>query len=288
MLNVSPYIKLIRPSNWIKNLIIGFPFLLSGNFDIDTFLKCVVGFICFSLLASGGYIINDIRDIGKDRMHARKRNRPLANGSVKVDRSFILAGVLISSAFIINLYFGFIPFLILLAYFSLNYFYSIYGKRMRFMDIILLSSFYIIRVMYGSEICDIPLTGWFMATLTFSVLALSINKRYMECRMTTKERIPGRGYTREDQAILYQLMFNFTTATIVLLNIHAFFVLSISSSYFYFLLNLAAAGIVFFYFDYSKIKSEDPVERILKNKKLLLLLLMFVALYTYEVIIKTK
>ena len=110
----------------------------------------------------------------------------------------------------------------------------------------------------------------------------------MECTMMGGNKIPGRGYTKDDQTILYGLMFNFATASLVLLNIHAYFVLSISSSYFYFILNLAAAGIVFFYFDYSKNKSEDPVERIVKNKKLLLGLLIFIGLYTYEVIIKSK
>jgi len=110
----------------------------------------------------------------------------------------------------------------------------------------------------------------------------------MECRMTPNTKVPGRAYTKDDQAILYNLMLNFTMASIVLLNIHAYFVLAISSYYFYYLLNLAAAGIVFFYFDYSKNKSDDPIERVLKNKKLLLLLLLFIVLYTYEVVIKSK
>jgi 4-hydroxybenzoate polyprenyltransferase len=254
----------------------------------NSLINTLMGFISFSLIASAGYILNDIRDIENDRLHKIKRNRPLANGSVSVSNSFLLAIILITTSFFISYKLGKNPLIIIIIYFTLNYFYSIKGKQIRYIDILILSSFYIIRIFYGASINNIPLTGWFLATLTLSVLALSINKRYMECKNSEKEVIPGRGYNKNHQQFLQIMMINFSISSIVLLNIHAYFVLNITSPFFYVLLNLSAAGITLFYFDETNDSKEDPVKKILNNKKLLLTLLMFLAIYMFEIIRKNK
>ena len=87
------------------------------------------------------------------------------------------------------------------------------------MDVIILSSFYIIRVFYGGSINNVNLTGWFVATLTLSVLSLSLHKRYMECKNSEMEEIAGRGYNKSNELFLQILMINFGIAAIILLNI---------------------------------------------------------------------
>jgi 4-hydroxybenzoate polyprenyltransferase len=134
----------------------------------------------------------------------------------------------------------------------------------------------------------VPLTGWFVATLTLSVLSLSIHKRYMECKNSEQELIPGRGYNKSHEQFLQILMINFGVAAIILLNIHAFFVLNIITPIFYVLLNLTSAGIMLLYFDESTDKSDDPVSRIIKNKKLLIALIVFLIIYIFEIISKSK
>jgi len=284
----SAYVKLLRPTNWVKNLIIGLPLLLSHKISAQTVTSLCIGMVCFSFLASGGYIINDIKDIEKDRLHEKKKLRPLAAGTAKVGPSVTLAIILIAAGLGGSLYMGMRALLVAVIYFSTNLFYSLYGKRLRFFDVLQLSFFYIIRVIYGSEIYHVLLTGWFMATLTMCVLALSVSKRYMECKISTNDQIPGRGYTKQDEVFLQGLMTNFALGSVLLLNIHAYFVLAILSPFFYVFLNLAAAGIIFFYFDHAKNKSDDPVERIIKNIPLLILVLFFIVLYCYEVILKAK
>jgi 4-hydroxybenzoate polyprenyltransferase len=237
-------------------------------------------------MASVGYIINDIRDIEKDRQHTYKKNRPLANGTAKVKTSFIVAIIL----FIVSLYLSLLintpALIVLIAYFIVNYFYSIKGKDIRFIDIMILSSFYLIRVIYGGLLVDVPLTGWFVATLTMIVFGISINKRFMELKISVQEKLPGRGYTKEDEFLLHALMINFSLSALVLLNIHAYFVLQIQAYYFYCAINVITPGIIFYYFDYSKNKSDDPVEKIIKNKGLLFLTILLLILYYYEMIIK--
>ena len=283
---LNPYIKLIRPTNWIKNIIIVIPFFLGRKFNVPDTINLIIGVVSFSLMASVGYIINDIRDIEKDRQHPYKKNRPLANGTAKIKISFIIAIIL----FIISIYFSLLintaAFFVLIAYFIINYFYSVKGKDIRFVDIMILSSFYLMRVIYGGLVVDVPLTGWFVATLTMIVFGISINKRFMELKISVQEKLPGRGYTKEDETILHALMINFSLAALVLLNIHAYFVLQIQAYYFYCAINVITPGIIFYYFDYSKNKSDDPVEKIIKNKGLLFLTILLLILYYYEMIIK--
>lgn len=108
----------------------------------------------------------------------------------------------------------------------------------------------------------------------------------MECKNSKYEEIPGRGYNKKHALILQIIMINFALGSIILLNIHAYFVLNIIGPIFYVLLNLFGASIIFFYFDETNDKSEDPVNRIIKNKKLLLTLVLFLMIYTYEILNK--
>ena len=280
----NKYLQVLRPSHWIKNIIIALPVVLSNQINNNSLINLLLGIISFSLLASAGYILNDIKDIENDRQHSTKRYRPIAAGDIDITHSFTLSLVLILISLGISYSIGLYPLLITIFYFILNYFYSIIGKQIRFIDVIILSSFYIIRVFYGASINNVNLTGWFVATLTLSVLSLSIHKRYMECKNSGVQEIAGRGYNKSNELFLQILMINFGIAAIILLNIHAYFVLNITTPIFYVLINLSSAAILFFYFDDSINKSEDPVNRIIKNKKLLATLIIFLFIYIFEII----
>ena len=280
----NKYLQVLRPSHWIKNIIIALPVVLSNQINNNSLINLLLGIISFSLLASAGYILNDIKDIENDRQHSTKRYRPIAAGDIDITHSFMLSLVLILVSLGISYSIGLYPLLITIFYFILNYFYSIIGKQIRFIDVIILSSFYIIRVFYGASINNVNLTGWFVATLTLSVLSLSIHKRYMECKNSGVQEIAGRGYNKSNELFLQILMINFGIAAIILLNIHAYFVLNITTPIFYVLINLSSAAILFFYFDDSINKSEDPVNRIIKNKKLLATLIIFLFIYIFEII----
>ena len=280
----NKYLQVLRPSHWIKNIIIALPVVLSNQINNNSLINLLLGIISFSLLASAGYILNDIKDIENDRQHSTKRYRPIAAGDIDITHSFMLSLVLILVSLGISYSIGLYPLLITIFYFILNYSYSIIGKQIRFIDVIILSSFYIIRVFYGASINNVNLTGWFVATLTLSVLSLSIHKRYMECKNSGVQEIAGRGYNKSNELFLQILMINFGIAAIILLNIHAYFVLNITTPIFYVLINLSSAAILFFYFDDSINKSEDPVNRIIKNKKLLATLIIFLFTYIFEII----
>lgn len=284
---LQPLLKLIRPNNWIKNGLIFLPFLLAGKFQLAVLLKLCIGFLAFALISSACYILNDLHDIEHDRSHPFKMKRPLAAGLINIDLSFFTAILFIGFALLITYNVGWVAMGLLVIYFFQNLLYSVFIKSIRFIDIICLSSFYLVRVFYGASISNTPLTGWFIATLTMAVLSIAINKRYLECLIAPDAKINGRGYKKNDALMLQSLMYNFAFAAMVLLNVHAYFVLTIQSPYFYGFINLAAAAILFFYFDNDVSKSDDPIERIFKNKSLWVAAIFFLIIYIHAFIQRT-
>lgn len=88
---MRPYIRLIRPKHWIKNLLILLPLLCSGQFlQHDRLIPGILAFFAFSLLASSIYIINDVRDRENDRKNPSKCSRPIASGAVSVSSAMLL------------------------------------------------------------------------------------------------------------------------------------------------------------------------------------------------------
>ena len=102
----NKYLQLLRPTHWIKNIIIALPVVLSNQINYNSLVNLLLGFISFSFLASAGYILNDIKDIENDRQHAIKRNRPIAAGEVDINNAFIISLFLIIVSFVTNNCFG--------------------------------------------------------------------------------------------------------------------------------------------------------------------------------------
>ena len=100
-------IKLIRPEHWIKNLLIFAPLVLSFGFlDSSKVILASLGFIAWSMIASAGYIFNDLQDIENDRNHPVKQFRPLASGKVSVRSAIILMLVLLTMGIGIGVFLG--------------------------------------------------------------------------------------------------------------------------------------------------------------------------------------
>jgi 4-hydroxybenzoate polyprenyltransferase len=254
------------------------------QFDSTSFLKLCVGFIALSLMASAGYILNDINDIQDDRSHPQKRYRPLASGNSSLQQVLVLLAVTVMAGISMGIYLGTHVLIALLVYTLLSILYSFYFKKMRFVDILTLSSFYMFRLFFGAIISGTLLTGWFVSTLTFAVFSLAFSKRYFELMITDRDSLSGRAYTKNDIPVVRTLMLSFVIGAILLLNVHAYFVLLIHSPYFFFFVNLFALSMVLFYFDETKNKADDPVERVLTSVPLLISALLFSALYFFEMI----
>jgi decaprenyl-phosphate phosphoribosyltransferase len=166
-----PYIMLMRPHHWIKNLFLFLPLFFAGDiFNIHDLLNTGLGFLAFSFVASSIYIINDYKDIEADKKHPEKCNRPIASGTVSKSAAIILfIGCLLAGIFLSVLLMPKFIFILAL-YFFINLAYSFGLKNISILDIILLSAGFVLRVKAGGVIASVAITQWL--NIMFFLLAL--------------------------------------------------------------------------------------------------------------------
>lgn len=175
---MNPYIKLIRPKDWAKNLFLFVPlFFAELIFDPQKMLLVLQGFICFCLVASSIYIINDYRDIEDDKKHPVKRNRPLASGAVSPTVGIIIC-ILFFVAGLTGAWFIRDKFLLVLGiYFLLNVGYSFGLKNIPILDIMIIAIGFVLRVKAGAVIARIPLSEWLTIMVFLLALFMALAKR---------------------------------------------------------------------------------------------------------------
>ena len=210
-------IKLARPKHYIKNLLLFIPIGLSLDFSSTAIFNVLIGFLAFSLTASFGYIINDILDVESDRIHHTKRFRPIASGEVSVSTAIILAIILITIGlgigFYVNKTFG----LTLVSYFILNNLYSYYFKTIKWIDVALLTSFFILRLYAGSIASNVPISDWLILTSILLFLMMSIDKRYNELFHAANKR---RAYRDNDVETLLAYRSALLISVLVSINLY--------------------------------------------------------------------
>ena len=184
-------LKLFRVKHYIKNLLVFVPLFFAGEiFNISLMKHAIVGFVCFCLISSAVYILNDIQDIEKDRLHPKKKNRPLASGRISIKKGILFLVGCILIAFLIS---GFQMKLYgtaaLLLYFILNVAYSMELKNKPIIDIVILASGFVIRIIYGGLIVGIPISKWLYLVVVTGSLFMGLGKR--------RNELTQQGNTRE-------------------------------------------------------------------------------------------
>jgi 4-hydroxybenzoate polyprenyltransferase len=276
---------MLRVKQWTKNLLIFLPLLLDNKFtNVELTSRSILGFFSFCLMASACYILNDIRDIESDRVHIRKHKRQIASGNIGVVQASVIALILILCSVAISTWLGKLAILFVVTYFVLNYFYSGPIKKIKYFDIVVLTSFYLLRLLFAWGVTQIMLTELFMVTCTFLFLAASANKRHIECLQSKSETIAGRGYSKRDATALRILTIAFALLAITAFNVHAITVLKIANVFWIVGINVLALAVFYFFFETRNNHYDDPVDRILKKPHLLLLAILFAGFYIFLVI----
>ncbi len=188
-------LRLMRPRHYIKNFLIFVSITFDRNlFNPSVMRQGLLGFAAFCLLASAVYVLNDIRDVEADRLHEVKRNRPVASGAVPIPAAWALSGTLFAAALAIQLAaFGLRGSGLLLAYFAVNLGYSLGLKHVPFLDIVLLVSGFVLRVVYGAAIVGSSTSAWVYLTVFALSFYLGLGKR----RNELVKLPPGGGSTRK-------------------------------------------------------------------------------------------
>ena len=201
----KPYVKALRPHQWLKNLLVFLPMLAGHRLDAETFTLSVLAFIAFGLVASSVYLFNDLLDLRADRAHPRKSKRPIASGSLPISQASVMAvaGAMIGGA--MSFLIGWQFLLVMVGYYALTVAYSLFLKRRLIIDICVLAGLYTTRIIAGSVATDIELTVWLLAFSLFLFFSLAAVKRQAELVNMDKRGeliAAGRGYQVDDLPIV--------------------------------------------------------------------------------------
>jgi 4-hydroxybenzoate polyprenyltransferase len=206
--SLLPILRLLRPHQWLKNILIFVPALLAHEWkNYATVRNTILAAACFCAAASAVYVINDLLDIEADRNHARKRLRPLAAGTVTKPAAMLIAAILLLAAGGLALRLPQAFGLTLLIYFAVSTLYSLYLKTKVILDICILAGLYTIRLFAGGTATHIPISEWTMAFAMFCFLGLAAVKRYTELQTLpdAPSQLQRRGYERGDQTTVQAL-----------------------------------------------------------------------------------
>ena len=185
---ISAFINGTRPAHWIKNIFVFAALPFGGKiFSLNAWLMCGSLFLIFCGLASGIYLINDVRDREADSLHPRKRKRAVASGRLPVSLAIIGACLLISISLLLVfcvdriLDNGF-PFLTFFggSYILINLLYTFWLKSVALADVILISLGFVIRVIAGAVVIQVPASPWLIVCSFMLSLFMSITKRRSE------------------------------------------------------------------------------------------------------------
>ncbi len=177
--NLSAYVQLARPHQYVKNLFVFLPVFFGGKLDnLQIILNTLWAFLAFSLTASAVYVLNDIKDINEDREHPKKKNRPVAKGTLSVMNAIAFLIILLATSFSVAIVFLPKNFLfILLLYLFLNAAYSFYLKHIAIIDVVCIATGFVLRVIAGGVVSAIPISQWIVIMTFLLALFLALGKR---------------------------------------------------------------------------------------------------------------
>lgn len=222
----------MRIHQWTKNLVLFAGLIFTFKFlDPPFVLDALLGFFLFSIAVSGMYILNDILDIERDRLHATKRKRPIAAGTLSISAAAIWAALFllvgIGGAFALGVRFGWT----LVAYVVLTLTYSLFWKHLVLLDVTTLALGFVLRATAGVELVrdrvargaseEVVLSPWLLVCAFFLALFLAIGKRRHE--LATLEENAARhraalgAYTPR---LLDQLVSVVTSATLLAYSVY--------------------------------------------------------------------
>lgn len=174
-------IKAARPKQWIKNFVVFAALIFSGTLlDPTNQLTAFAAFLLFCVFSSATYLLNDVFDIERDKLHPFKKKRPIASGLIPIPLAVSLALILIVISLPLAYKLSSAFFFVALAYLIMQLFYSAYLKRIILIDVLVIAAGFVLRVYAGVWVVDAHLNVWFLLSVISFALFLAIGKRRSE------------------------------------------------------------------------------------------------------------
>jgi len=173
--------RLLRPGQWTKNLLLFAALIFAKKLFVGHALAlATLGFVSFCLAASSVYVVNDLLDAERDRLHPEKRRRPIAAGTVSTGAAVGMAGLLSAAALSLAFWIGADFGAAVLIYLGMTHFYSLAGKNVVVLDVMLIAAGFVVRAVAGALAIDVPISDWFIVCTLFLALFLALSKRKAE------------------------------------------------------------------------------------------------------------
>ena len=196
-------IRAMRPRQWVKNILVATAPLAAGQLFAGSVLaKVGLTFVAFCLVSAAVYLINDVRDVEEDRLHPRKRFRPIAAGELSPTTAIALAVVTaalgLTLGFLVAVPLG----ITLVVYLGLQILYSAFLKHLPVVDLAMVASGFLLRAIAGGVATGILLSQWFLLVAAFGSFFMVAGKRYSEMKAIGGEAGTRRSLTRYSESYL--------------------------------------------------------------------------------------
>ncbi len=221
----APLLRAMRPRQWLKNglVFMALAFSVGQSWSVNRpeswtplLAKAALAFIAFCAASSAEYLINDLRDIERDRLHPRKRRRPLASGALRPRTAVLAAAALLAGGLLLALPLGWRFALALAGYASLALAYSFALKHMVLLDLMALAVGFVLRAVAGALAINVPVSPWLYLCTFLGALFIAINKRRHELTLLDDGAADHRPILAEyTTGLLDQMASVVTAATVV-------------------------------------------------------------------------
>ncbi len=277
---ISVYLTIMRPTQWLKNLMLFFPPFLAGQILFPgVIIRGLVPFGAFCLVSSAGYILNDLTDRDRDVYHPLKRLRPIPSGAVSLSGARTFSAFLLTSGMMLA-YFISIQFLLLLTgYFFISTIYSLRLKTIPVVDLFSISAGFLIRLQAGGELFHVPISPWLFLTVFLLAVFLSTGKRLSESHslgdMAGEHRVSLAHYP---PGFLSGSMYMTGGAVLV-----SYAMYTLNRQMLIYSVPLCLFGLLRYMFRVSSGKCGDPTESLLKDRVLFVVGLLWVVIVVWNI-----
>jgi len=213
---VQALIKTLRPRQWFKNVFVAVAPLFALQFgDLGAVLRTLAAMALFSLASGCVYVLNDLLDVHQDRLHPKKRARPIASGALPIPVAWAFFVVItplgVGLGFLLEPRFG----AVLASYLSLNVAYSLYLKQIPFLDVLLIAGFFMLRVLAGAYAVRVPASPWLVACTFLLATFLAVGKRAHELATADDAKAQRAVLARYDLQTLRITMWSLAMVTVL-------------------------------------------------------------------------
>lgn len=208
--------RLMRPAQWSKNAVVFAALIFSKHLFIPGDVLLVLGaFAAFCLVASGAYVMNDLRDCERDRQHPEKRTRPLPSGRVSPTTARALSAGLMLGGLALAAALGFAFWVMLAAYLALQFAYTYWLKEVVILDVMAIAAGFVIRAGAGGVVIGVPVSPWLIICTFLLMLFLGFSKRRHELTLLDAKATEHRASLREYSPYFLDQMISVVTASTV-------------------------------------------------------------------------